>query len=233
MTVEKVAASPRHAGWRTVAVRLGCIGGALGVVAGVVELAVGPSIRSWVGDKQDTTRLGVVTIVLAAIALRSAYALRTRAAEDPPRRLLLAAGLFLPGLIGFTTVGRLWWIPGSLLVVAGLAAARGLTGHIAAIAPALERNLTRILAAALGALYLGLGMTAHGVAAVAGIAGGLAVIAVASTTARLRPAIAVTALVVAVTPFAALTWWSLVTPLIAALTIVLGTSAVCSVRAEA
>jgi hypothetical protein len=68
-------------------------------------------------------------------------------------------------------------------------------------------------------------LTAHGAAAVAGIAGGLAVVALAVRMTRLRPAPAVICLVLAVLPFAALTWWSIVTPLLAVLTITLGAGA--------
>jgi hypothetical protein len=127
---------------------------------------------------------------------------------------------------GVSWVRRLWWVPGALLVTAAVLAGRHVGRRdVAAIGPALERNLTRLLTAALGCLVLGLGLTAHGAAAVAGILGGAGVLAVAVAMSRLRPAAATGALVAAVAPFAALTWWSIVTPLLAVLTIGLGTLA--------
>jgi hypothetical protein len=103
---------------------IGAAGATLGVVVGLVELTVGPSIRSWVGDKQDTSRLGLATLLLAALglatlllaalALVASLSLR-RTGSAPPARLAAAIGLLVPGLICFTTVGRLWYLPGALL----------------------------------------------------------------------------------------------------------------------
>jgi hypothetical protein len=216
------------------AAQIGLAGGALGVVAGSVELLLGESIRSWVGDKSDTTRLGLTTIVLAVLAVSSAAAIGSRLGDDAPRRLLLATGMLLPGLIGFTTTGRLWWAPGTVLVVATVVAVRHLSDHRVAIAVAVARHLATILTAVLGVLCLALGMTAHGVAAVAGIVGGIMVIALVAMSARLRPAVLVADVALAITPFAAVTWWSIVTPLLAVVTVaVAGWSTTQSRRATA
>jgi hypothetical protein len=60
----------------TIARRAALAGALLGIAAGLVELTTGPSIRSWVGDKQDTTRLGITTTLLALIALTAPLYLR-------------------------------------------------------------------------------------------------------------------------------------------------------------
>ncbi|HEY6797131.1 MAG TPA: hypothetical protein VI248_20865 [Kineosporiaceae bacterium] len=71
--------------------------------------------------------------------------------------------------------------------------------------------------AAAGALQLWLAATAVGPARIAGLVGGLLVLVTAAAV-RPRPwRMALVAL--AVLPFAATTWWSLVTPLVAVLTL--------------
>lgn len=97
-------------------------GAALGVLAGSVELTAGPHIRPWVGDKHDTTRLGVATIALSLIALAAAIAWRRQRQPTSGTRLLVPLGLLTPGLVCFTTVGRLWYVPGALLLTAAGAA---------------------------------------------------------------------------------------------------------------
>jgi hypothetical protein len=207
-----------------VAARLGVAGAALGAIAGAVELTVGSSIPSWIGDKHDTTRLGIVTLVLAGIAIGSGLTLARRH-DDDARRLLLAAGLVVPGLVGYTTVGRLWYVPGALLIAGGLAAVRGLRRDARSIVHAIARQWTRGLVAALGVVYAALGLTAHGPATIDGIGGGLLVIAIALLLPRLPAALAVTGLVASVLPFAIVTWWSLATPVIAVLVITIGGAA--------
>jgi hypothetical protein len=205
------------------AARLGTAAAVLGLAAGVVELTVGASIRPWIGDKQDVVRLGLVTIALALVALVAARSLRTARTAPPGARAAGAAGLLLPGLIGFTTVGRLWWVPGPMLLVAAVLASRALAGRGAAVAAAFERALPRLLVGGLGLVQVALGLTAHGWARVAGMAGGAVVVAVAAAGRRstVRPAVAAVGLAAAVVPFAALTWWSVVTPLLAVLVLLL------------
>jgi hypothetical protein len=215
------------------AARLGTIGGVLGTLAGVIELTVGASIRSWVGDKLDTTRLGVVTIALGVAAASCALASGTRRAGSPSRRAALAAGMLAPGLIGFTTTGRLWWVPGGLLVVAGVLAARGLAAHRSAIAGDLGDRLPRLLVGIVGALQVALGWSAHGTAAMLGVAGGVVVIAVAAALPRLPAPVALAAPVLGAIPFAVVTWWSVVTPLLALLAVLLGAAAVTDDRRRA
>jgi hypothetical protein len=55
----------RRTAIRRIAAIVGIGGATLGLVPGLVELTAGPAIRSWVGNKEDTTRLGLATLVLA------------------------------------------------------------------------------------------------------------------------------------------------------------------------
>jgi hypothetical protein len=207
-------------------VRLALAGAWLGVVAGLAELLVGPDIRSWVGDKQDTTRLGLATLLLALVALAAATSLARRAAAPAGRRLLLALGLLVPGLVGLTTTGSLWYLPGALLVSAGTAVAAGLRGEWRELAVTAERHWTAVLAALLALFYAFLGATALGLAGAAGIAGGLLVLGLVVGGGRLPRPLMRALLVLAAVPFAALTWWSVVTPLVAVLLVATGLPAV-------
>jgi len=204
------------------AAALGRVGGVLGLVAGTVELTVGSSIRSWIGEKDDTTRLGIVTFLLAAVALSSAVALaRSGRSLQASRRLAIVVGMLVPGLVCFTTVGRLWYVPGALLVAAGCLAAVGLRGSLRIVARDIERNGARILALALAVLYLGLGVAALGTSGILGVVGSLVVINLLLLDPRL-PRFAGLGIVVAATaPFAVATWWSLITPLVAVLLVVI------------
>lgn len=201
---------------------LGVAGATLGLIAGLVELTAGGAIRSWVGDKNDTTRLGLATILLALIALTAALALLTGRPSSPQQRLAVSAGLLVPGLICFTTVGRLWYVPGALLAGAGLGVAVDLRKDTHALAASLDRNWTALLTAVLAAFYVFLGATALGLAGALGIAGGLLVLALLGARDKVRAKLAILVLVVAAVPFAALTWWSVATPLIGILLIVIG-----------
>lgn len=197
--------------------RLGAAGASLGLLAGLLELAAGPSMRSWVGDKQDTTRLGVTTTVLALVALVATGQLRR---PNAGRRIAIVLALVLPAFVGFTTVGRLWYVPGPLLLVAGalvLTATRPREFSMVAT----ERHWRVALLALCGLYYVFLGATALGVAGTAGIVGGLLIWGVASTAPRSASG-AYALLLVGALPFAAATWWSVVTPLVALTAVVAG-----------
>lgn len=196
--------------------RLAVAGASLGLLAGLVELTIGPSIRDWVGDKQDTTRLGLTTMILSAAALAAATALR----RHSERRVAIALGLLVPGLICFTTVGRLWYLPGALLLLAAALVLAGTPRDELASAID-ERHWRNALLALCGAYYILLGATALGVVGAVGILGGLLVwtaIGVAPHSHRAARIL----LVVGALPFALLTWWSAVTPLIAIVTLEIG-----------
>ena len=50
---------------------IGILGSILGVFIGFVEFSIGESIRELIGNKEDPTTLGILTMVLSAIALAS------------------------------------------------------------------------------------------------------------------------------------------------------------------
>lgn len=98
--------------------RLGFAGGILGVVAGAVQWAFGSDIPEWTGNKLHTVQLGIITVALSLMAL-AALRHAARHPGAPPRlRLVLALGVLAPAGICFTTVGRLWYVPGLLLALA-------------------------------------------------------------------------------------------------------------------
>jgi hypothetical protein len=205
---------------------LAALGASLGVVAGVVELVLGPHMRSWVGNKQDTTRLGFATLALSAIALLAALTWLRRQDAAVGTRLLIAVGLLIPGAICFTTAGRAWYLPGGLLVVgAGLAGATLLADAHEVVAT-VSRSWLAALMFVLGAFYVFLGATALGLAGALGISGGVVIIAVAATSTRTPMRARQIALVAAALPFALLTWWSVVTPALAILVVAIGWCAV-------
>lgn len=200
--------------------RLALAGASLGLLAGLLELTVGPSVRDWVGNKQDTTRLGLTTAVLSAVALTAAAALRRRRGPIAGRRLAIALGLMLPALICFTTVGRLWYLPGALLLAGGTLVLAGTRPQ--EFAAAFDERRWRIgLLILCGAYYVFLGATALGVTGVLGILGGALIWAVARV-ARQSPRVASVLLLGGALPFAAATWWSVITPVVAVTALVVG-----------
>lgn len=202
------------------AVRLAFAGASLGIVVGLLELTAGPSIIEWVGNKQDTTRLGLTTALLSAVALAAAFALKQDRGEANGRRVAISAALMIPALVCFTTVGRLWYLPGALLLVAGgIVLSNTRRREFAAVLD--ERHWRNGLIVLCGVYYVFLGATALGVAGFLGIAGGLLICG--ATLAPLRsPSVAYGLLIVGALPFAAATWWSVITPVVAVLVIVIG-----------
>jgi hypothetical protein len=201
---------------------LAAVGASLGLVAGHVELTLGPQIRSWVGNKQDTTRLGLATIALSAIALLAAVTWLRRKDASPGTRLLIGVGLIVPGGICFTTVGRAWYLPGALLVLAAGMAASGLRRDARVVLETISRSWLAVLAILIGAFYVFLGATALGLAGLLGAVGGTTIIALVASSSRIPPRVGPLVLVAAALPFAVLTWWSIVTPLLAILIVPIG-----------
>ncbi|MDN3027196.1 hypothetical protein [Streptomyces sp. S.PB5] len=200
----------------------GITAGTLGILAGLITTVWGAELGSWAGDKQDPVPLGLLTIVLAATALAvSTGQLQARPALPPGRRAAVAAGQLLPGLIGFTTVGPLWWIPGTALVLAG---ATTVSPAPRATARAVRDRWPAVLTSMLG-VFLVLSAAGGGIRwlALGTVSGALVAVAPWIRTSR-RP-LAPVLLVVGALPFAALTWWTLVTPLTAALALIAGTVA--------
>lgn len=200
--------------------RLATVGGVLGVLAGLVDIAAGPSIRNVVGNKLHTTTLGFTTIALSAIAVAAAVAWQQRRGRIGGRRLGTLIALVLPAAICFTTIGQLWYLPGVLLLGASALIAATTTRQELAGAVHEHRWLGGLIVV-LGGYYVFLGADSHGIAAVLGLLGGLAIWS-SVLAARSFQRLALTLLLVGAPPFAIATWWSVVTPLAALLVLAIG-----------
>jgi uncharacterized membrane protein AbrB (regulator of aidB expression) len=87
------------------------------VLAGIVQWAFGDEIPDWTGNKLHPVQLGIITIVLSLISLFCVRYLEAHR-DGRARERALAAFLILAAAgICFTTVGRLWYLPGPLLLV--------------------------------------------------------------------------------------------------------------------
>jgi hypothetical protein len=85
----------------------------------------------------------------------------------------------------------------------------------------LRRTWPSALTAVLALQYVWIGVVAHGWARILGLAGGLVIIA-ALVVARRSPPAAVALLAVGALPLAVTTWWSIATPGLAVLALLLG-----------
>lgn len=103
---------------KKLAIRLGTWGATLGMLAGVVELSIGAHICPWIGNKENPAVLGLVTILLSGLALAAFIVVRKQEPRTNDGKLAILLGALLPAAICFTTVGRLWYLPGALLMVA-------------------------------------------------------------------------------------------------------------------
>jgi hypothetical protein len=97
--------------------RLGVAGAVLGVVAGIVQWAFGDEIPDWTGNKLHPVQLGIITIVLSLISLVCVRYLSARPGGLTRDRALAGLLILAAAVICFTTVGRLWYVPGPLLLV--------------------------------------------------------------------------------------------------------------------
>jgi hypothetical protein len=95
----------------------------------------------------------------------------------------------------------------------------------------LHRIWPGALLAVLGLLYLWIGLTAHGRDRLFGITGGLLILAAAEAIRRRTATIALGLLLLGSLPLAVATWWSIVTPGLAILTLLMGSLALRRTRA--
>ncbi len=202
------AAPGRH---RLVA-RLGVLGGGLGLVAGVIQASVGSRIPEWTGNKADPVPLGLLTIALSLLAIVMALWQR-RSGPATAARGAAALALLVPGLLCFTTVGRLWFLPAALLLPAAAMAVDDWRGTAAAVG----RNWSRCLLAALGAIELLMAAGATPLLMIVASVGGLALITAAWLPGPSRPTL-VGLLVVGTVPFAVLAWTAIVPVLLLVVT---------------
>lgn len=194
------------------------MGAGLGVLAGLTQTLVGDRIPDWSGAKVNSLGLGVLTVALSLVALGSALTLRTMHPATAGRSAASVAGLVIPAGVCFSTVGRLWWIPGTLLLV-GVAAVAA-ASHLPGMAAAIRARWARVLISVLGVYLLLIAVSAAPLGIlVLGIASGA--VLTAAPWIALRPAWRLALILLATLPFAALTWTGIATPCIALLAIAL------------
>ncbi len=183
-------------------------GAALAAVAGLVQATVGSRIPSWTGDKADPGPLGALTIALGAVA-GVAAAVLTGPRRSGSVRVAAGGALALVCLVGATTVGALWVLPGTLLAIGLVASVDDWRGLVATI----RHEWCRVLLVALGCCELLMIVRARPHLAVLGaVAGGALVAAAVSRPRRSTMALAI----VATLPFAVLAWTALVPPMVTA-----------------
>ena len=196
----------------SVAALLGTIGGGLGIVAGLIQATIGRRIPAWSGNKDSHLALGLLTIALGAsvlVAVRTLHGAATLRAET-----LTAITLWLAtvALLCSTTVGRLWVMPGALLLAAAgvsLAACGWRRFRLVVAA-----NWLQGLVGFLGALALLMAVSdASATTVAAGLVAGGALIAAAIMSAPGRRTLVIV-LVAATLPLVAMTWWTIVTPVL-------------------
>jgi hypothetical protein len=202
---------------------LAAIGGGVGIAAGIAEATIGSRIPDWSGDKAHPLALGLLTVALSASAV---VAVRTLRAPTVPRDAALSAitlWLAFVAAVCWTTVGRLWAIPGVLLLAAAgvTLVACGWRRFRSSVAAGWLRGLVGLL----GAFELLMAVSAGpSLSVIAGVLAGGALIAAAVVTRPGRQAL-VGVLVAASLPFAVLTWWTIVTPLLTVVALAIGLAA--------
>jgi hypothetical protein len=189
-------------GRHSVAARLGIAGSGLGLLAGLVQATVGSRIPDWTGAKLAPGSLGLLTIGLSLLAGLAA-ARQNRALPVGPRTAC-ALVLLAAGLLCFSTVGRLWYLPGPLLLLAGILSVDSVRDTAAAAA----RNWWRCLLGVLGGVELLMAAGASPVLLAVGAISGIALL-LAAAVARTRTALAAL-LVIGTVPFAVLAWTAVV-----------------------
>jgi hypothetical protein len=102
------------------AIQFGVLGSTLGALAGLIELSIGAQIRPWIGNKENPAVLGLVTLLLSGMALGAIVSARNLEMPTNDSKLAIFLGVLLPAVICFTTVGRLWYLPGPLLIITAL-----------------------------------------------------------------------------------------------------------------
>lgn len=187
---------------RRIGSMLAISGAVLGAVAGIVQASVGSEIPDWTGSKASPDALGALTIALSLVAGVGCAAMRRPHRDEP---LVAVAAIVVPALVGFTTVGRLWLVPGPLLLV-------GATLSIASWSDAADltrRSWTRVLLASLGGFEMLMAVGATPVVMAVGAAGGAALVAAAITGAQRRGRFVGLVLLGSI-PFAAVAWTALI-----------------------
>jgi len=208
-----------------IAASLGLAGATLGVLAGLIQATAGSRIPDWTGHKGSPVALGLLTVLLSLAALAAALTLRNRAPLRPSQRVLVAVGLLVPAGLCFSTVGRLWYVPGILLLSSlGLTVAAGGTSELW---PVIRRNWIRGLVTLLGAFEILMAVSAGPLVTIAaGVIGGAVLVVTPWLADRAKPATILAALLIGTLPFAALTYWSVASPVLAVVALILAFPAI-------
>ncbi|MEP7089303.1 MAG: hypothetical protein ABI776_04280 [Nocardioidaceae bacterium] len=179
-------------------------GAALGVSTGIVQAVFGSQIPEWSGAKAEPLPLGILTIALSCMAATAALVVR-RGANRPTKQVAMLATVVVVALVCFTTVGRLWLVPGPLLLLgAGLQ-----TPTVTEVWTVVRSEAIPALVVALGACEL---LMAAGATPLPMIVGGLggAALVTGATLARTHPRICAALLLAGTVPFAVVAWTALV-----------------------
>jgi hypothetical protein len=194
---------------------LGRVGGLVGVAAGLTQALVGRQIPAWTGDKSSPVVLGLVTVLLSTGALIGASDLSRRTRPSAARRGATLVGYVVPALVCSTTVGRLWVVPGALLLAGAVCLL--LDGPRSELVDVVRTQRAKVLITILVVAQLAMAATSGRLLVqVVGLIGGLLVLGVWGTS-RPRPAALLVAL--GTTPFAVLAWTALVPVLVALLAV--------------
>ncbi len=185
--------------------RMSLAGAGLGLLAGALQATIGATIPGWTGAKQAPVALGLLTIGLSGVAALAAAALLATIGRRPGMRLAAVTAVAVVAGVCFSTVGRLWFVPGPLLL---LGAALSIEDYRAA-ADDVRRNWLRVLLASVGAFELLMAAGASPPVLVIGGLGGIALISAACVGWH-SAATAAGLMVLGTVPFAAAAWTGLV-----------------------
>jgi hypothetical protein len=188
----------------------------LGTAAGAAEVVVGTS--PWLGNKNDPTTLGSVTVFLALAVAAAGWAWRW--ATTTLRAVAVATGMLVPALLGTTTAGVAWLPAGVVAALGGVGALRH-GAILGSIQHAVREQWSAILLGCLALIHVALGVIAGGGTGVLAVSGGLAVVAAMPLHRRSRTA-ATVVLGAGTLPFGAVAWWSVAAPLTGTLILVIG-----------
>jgi len=192
-----------------VAARTGTAGAVLLGAAGLVQATLGAVIPDLTGAKLAPVGLGLLTVGLAGVALVAARRFRTELLPGPRAAWALASAG--SGLLCLSTVGVLAWVPAVLLVAAAVLAVADGAGESAR---AVAAHWPQVLLSALGGFQLLMAAAAAPWVMAVGAVSGTALVLAAWLPAR--PAVRVGLVLLGTVPLAAVGWYALVPPLVAA-----------------
>ena len=185
-------------------------------------MAIGTRIPDWAGAKDDNVAFGALTIVLSKIAAVAATRLRAPGQLSVAASVAVVIAFAVPAVLCFTTVGRLWSLPGAMLLVAcGSTPAAGDSRDLRAVVGA---NWARGLVSLLGAFVVLMAVSSTPISTLVlgdGGSGGLVVMAAPWVSTQTKPVVVMARLMAAL-PFAIVTWWSIASPPAALLALTIG-----------